>query len=66
MRSRLLIGLVMAVAPAQSEFDTRLQIAWPEWAVPLPPYAIGTIASYWFIGRFLAVFRRVLRGESEG
>ncbi len=34
----------------------RLQIAWPEWAVPLPPYAIGTVASYWFIGRFLAVF----------
>ena len=27
----------------------RLAIAWPVWAEPLPAYAIGTIASFWFI-----------------
>ena len=29
----------------------RLQIHWPAWVEPLPAYAIGTIASFWFLER---------------
>jgi hypothetical protein len=29
----------------------RLRIGWPAWAEPLPAYAIGTIASFWFMER---------------
>jgi hydrogenase/urease accessory protein HupE len=33
----------------------RLQIGWPVWAEPLPAYAIGTIASFWFMERLVAI-----------
>jgi hypothetical protein len=29
----------------------RLQVSWPRWAIPLPAYAIGTIAAFWLIER---------------
>ena len=32
-----------------------LKVVWPEWSEPVPAYAIGTLASYWFIGRFLVL-----------
>ncbi|HEX2478678.1 MAG TPA: HupE/UreJ family protein [Geminicoccaceae bacterium] len=28
-----------------------LQVAWPRWSEPLPAYAIGTVAAFWFIER---------------
>jgi hydrogenase/urease accessory protein HupE len=28
-----------------------LRVAWPRWSAPLPAYAIGTIAAFWFIER---------------
>jgi hypothetical protein len=33
----------------------RLPIRWPAWAEPLPAYAIGTIASFWFMERLAAL-----------
>jgi HupE / UreJ protein len=46
-------GQLMFVAAILSlRFATaRLQISWPAWAAPLPAYAIGTIASFWFMQR---------------
>ncbi len=32
-----------------------LQVVWPKWSEPVPAYVIGTLASYWFIGRFLVL-----------
>jgi hydrogenase/urease accessory protein HupE len=32
-----------------------LKVHWPRWCKPLPAYAIGTLASYWFIGRFFVL-----------
>jgi hydrogenase/urease accessory protein HupE len=32
-----------------------LMVHWPKWCEPLPAYAIGTLASYWFVGRFLVL-----------
>jgi hydrogenase/urease accessory protein HupE len=29
----------------------KLQVAWPRWSEPLPAYAIGTVAAFWFIER---------------
>jgi hypothetical protein len=29
----------------------QLRMSWPRWAAPLPAYAIGTIAAFWFIER---------------
>jgi hydrogenase/urease accessory protein HupE len=28
-----------------------LQVSWPRWSEPLPAYAIGTVAAFWFIER---------------
>jgi hydrogenase/urease accessory protein HupE len=33
----------------------RLEVAWPAWAEPLPAYAIGTIACFWFMERTSAI-----------
>jgi hypothetical protein len=33
-----------------------LDIRWPQWAVRLPPYAIGSLASLWFLQRCALVF----------
>lgn len=33
-----------------------LQIAAPRWAVPIPAYTIGTLASFWFMQRSLVAF----------
>jgi hypothetical protein len=33
----------------------QLQVLWPRWAEPLPAYAIGTIAAFWFIERTSAI-----------
>jgi HupE / UreJ protein len=38
-----------------------LQVAWPRWSEPLPAYAIGTVAAFWFIERTSAWGRDVLR-----
>jgi hypothetical protein len=32
-----------------------LQVVWPKWSETVPAYAIGTLASYWFIGRFFVL-----------
>ena len=32
-----------------------LQVSWPRWSEPLPAYAIGTVAAFWFIERASAV-----------
>jgi hydrogenase/urease accessory protein HupE len=29
-----------------------LLVKWPRWTQPLPAYALGTLAMYWFLGRF--------------
>ena len=34
----------------------RLKLPWPEWAEPVSAYVIGSVASVWFVGRFLTVF----------
>jgi hypothetical protein len=28
-----------------------LEVKWPRWSEPLPAYTIGTLATYWFLGR---------------
>jgi HupE / UreJ protein len=33
----------------------RLEIRWPVWAEPVPIYAMGSIAAFWFVGRFVAM-----------
>ena len=32
-----------------------LQVVWPKWSEAVPAYAIGTLATYWFIGRFFVL-----------
>jgi hypothetical protein len=51
------IGQLMFVAVILSlRFATRtLQLSWPAWAEPLPAYAIGTLASFWFMERLAAL-----------
>ena len=34
----------------------RMEVQWPRWGEPIPAYTIGSIAMFWFIGRFLAMF----------
>ncbi len=34
----------------------QLKIRWPMWIQPVPAYAIGSIAAFWFIGRVVAFF----------
>ena len=43
----LFVGLVLALIWALRE----LQVRWPRWAEPLPAYAIGTLAAFWFMER---------------
>lgn len=33
-----------------------LEVKWPRWSTPLPAYAIGTLAMYWFVGRLVVLF----------
>jgi len=33
----------------------QVQVVWPRWAEPLPAYAIGTVAAFWFIERTSAI-----------
>jgi hypothetical protein len=33
-----------------------LEIQWPQWAYRIPPYAIGSLASFWFLQRCALVF----------
>lgn len=33
-----------------------LEIQWPQWACRIPPYAIGSLASFWFLQRCALVF----------
>jgi HupE / UreJ protein len=54
------IGQLMFVATllALAWALRQLQVRWPRWAEPLPAYAIGTVAGFWFIERtsgFLAI-----------
>jgi hypothetical protein len=28
----------------------------PQWAKPLPLYAMGSISAFWFVGRFVVMF----------
>jgi len=32
-----------------------LQFDWPKWSEPVPAYTVGTLASYWFIGRLFVL-----------
>ena len=41
------VGACLALAWALHQ----LRVSWPRWAAPLPAYAIGTIAAFWFIER---------------
>ncbi|MGH6898525.1 MAG: HupE/UreJ family protein [Geminicoccaceae bacterium] len=43
----MFVGLVLALGWALRQ----LQVRWPLWAAPLPAYAIGTVAAFWFIER---------------
>jgi hypothetical protein len=33
-----------------------LEIRWPQWAYRVPPYAIGSLASFWFLQRCALIF----------
>jgi hydrogenase/urease accessory protein HupE len=33
----------------------QLRVVWPRWAEPLPAYAMGTVAAFWFIERTSAI-----------
>ena len=35
----------------------RLKINWPAWLKWVPPYAIGSLASFWLIERVIAFFQ---------
>ncbi len=43
----LFVAAVLSVRSALR----RLEIAWPPWLEPLPAYAIGTVACFWFLER---------------
>jgi hypothetical protein len=43
----MFIGAFLALAWALRQ----LRVAWPRWSEPLPAYAIGTIAAFWFVER---------------
>ena len=45
------LGVVLAVIA----LVRRLRIPFPHWAELVPPYAIGTVASYWVIERITAI-----------
>jgi hydrogenase/urease accessory protein HupE len=48
----LFVALVLALGWALRE----LQVRWPRWAEPVPAYAIGTLAAFWFIERTSGLF----------
>jgi hypothetical protein len=48
----MFVAVVLALAWALAQ----LQVRWPRWAQPLPAYAIGTIAAFWFIERASGLF----------
>jgi hypothetical protein len=43
----MFVGACLALAWALRQ----LRVIWPRWVAPLPAYAIGTIAAFWFIER---------------
>jgi hydrogenase/urease accessory protein HupE len=43
----MFVGACLALAWALRQ----LRVSWPRWAAPLPAYAIGTVAAFWFIER---------------
>ena len=45
------VGVVLALLALLR----KLEAPWPRWAEPLPAYAVGSTASFWFIGRFLTL-----------
>ena len=51
------LGQLMFVAATLSlRWAARtLGLGWPAWAEPLPAYAIGTLASFWFMERLVAI-----------
>lgn len=48
----LFVAAVLSVRSALR----RLEIAWPPWLEPLPAYAIGTLACFWFLQRAAPLF----------
>jgi hypothetical protein len=48
----LFIVIVLALLDALR----RLELRWPGWAEPVPIYAMGSIAAFWFVSRFVAMF----------
>ena len=48
----MFVAVVLALAWALGQ----LRVRWPRWAQPLPAYAIGTIAAFWFIERTSGLF----------
>lgn len=48
---------VMLILLLERSFRT-LEIRWPQWAVALPPYTIGTLGAYWTIQRIVLMFAR--------
>ena len=49
------IGFVAAVLAFIYSLRT-LEIRWPQWAYRVPPYAIGSLASFWFLQRCALIF----------
>jgi HupE / UreJ protein len=47
----MFVGACLALAWALRQ----LRVSWPRWAAPLPAYAIGTVAAFWFIERTSAI-----------
>jgi len=48
-------GFVLLVLVLAWAFRT-LQVCWPRWSLPVPAYAIGSLAAFWFIGRIDVLF----------
>jgi hypothetical protein len=49
------LGFVVLVLVLVWAFRT-LQVRWPRWSLPVPAYAIGSLAAFWFIGRIDVLF----------
>ncbi len=47
--------LFVAVCLAMSWACRTLEIHWPRWTEPIPAYAIGTLAMFWFLGRMAVI-----------
>jgi hydrogenase/urease accessory protein HupE len=50
----LFVAVVLAVIAAGRVIAQRAPVRWPEWLWPVPPYAIGGLASFWAIERIAA------------